>query len=74
MLAFFFVLKIYDEKKTMRWNSESRIKSIIYADSYIPQQQYFKVDTFTSFKIYFNFSAIFKRTIFIFLDTQIQLK
>lgn len=36
-------LKIYDEKKTMKWNSESRIKSIIYADDYIPQNQYFKV-------------------------------
>ena len=27
----------------MKWNSESRIKSIIYADNYIPQHQYFKV-------------------------------
>ncbi len=30
----------------MRWNAESRIKSIIYADSYIPQNQYFKVPKF----------------------------
>ena len=42
----------------MRWNSESRIKSIIYADSYIPQQQYFKVGKKISFKIYTNFQAI----------------
>ena len=28
----------------MKWNSESRIKSIIHAEGYIPQQQYFKVD------------------------------
>ena len=27
----------------MKWNSESRIKSIIHAEGYIPQQQYFKV-------------------------------
>ena len=27
----------------MKWDSESRIKQIIYADNYIPQQQYFKI-------------------------------
>jgi len=30
----------------MQWNAQSRIKSIIYADNYIPQNQYFKVPKF----------------------------
>lgn len=36
----------------MKWDSESRIKSIIYADNYIPQQQYFKIPKYKNSSYY----------------------